>query len=67
MFSLITGARAGITFLNSGFEAMRQPAGRGSLKVTIEVASIKNNAFMNFVFINPPHSMLKYRRDKCIV
>src|SRR5215216_6889242 len=40
MFSLMTGARAGITFRNSGSEAMRQPAATGAPKHTAQINNI---------------------------
>jgi hypothetical protein len=40
IFSLITGARAGMTFFNSGSEAMRQPAAHTD--------SINIDALINF-------------------
>jgi hypothetical protein len=40
MFSLITGARAGITFRNSGSEALRQPATTGAPRHNTQINKI---------------------------
>jgi hypothetical protein len=50
MFSLITGARAGITFLNSGSEAARQPAATH----TVQPSNNTHIAFASFLFIAAP-------------